>query len=120
VDDGKLASMLGNALGTGTGLAVTLLILWRVLSRMAERWIAALDRIADRVDAHTKVDVEHHQQVKESVVRVEAKVDAAMAWQARDHDREREHTPPDAIPVRHSPPSERRRFRTVPNRKPED
>ena len=98
MDDGKLVSALGSALGTGTGLAVTMLILWRVISRIAERWIAALDRIAASVDG-----------VKEAVIRLDAKVDAALVW--------RERTPVEDlhIPQRRDPISERRRLRTVPS-----
>lgn len=118
MDDGKLIGMLGSALGTGTGLAVVLLILWRLLMRVAERWIAALDRIASSVDNHTKVDLEHHADVKEAVIRLDAKVDAALDW--------RERTPVEPFPAqpqRREPASERRRLRTVPSghrTKPED
>jgi hypothetical protein len=110
MDDGKLVSMLGNALGTGTGLAVTLLILWRVIVKIVERWIAALDRIAVAVSEHTKTDLEHHAAVREAVIRLDAKVDAALDW--------RERTPVEDVPLppqRRDPTSERRRLRTVPS-----
>jgi hypothetical protein len=105
VDDSKLVAMLSNALGTGGGLAVAMLVLWRVLSRMVERWIAALDRISDRVDVHTRTDQEYHAEVKEEIIRLAAKFD----------ERHRERTP-ESIPVQRSgPASERRRLRTVPS-----
>lgn len=110
MDDSKLVSMLGNALGTGTGLAVTLLILWRVISRIAERWISALDRIALAVDIHTKSDLAAHAEVRETVIRLDAKIDAALDW--------RERPPVEDIPSpsqRRDPTSERRRLRTVPS-----
>jgi hypothetical protein len=38
--------------------------------------VSAIDKIGDKLDAHTKTDVEHHGEVKEAIVRVEAKLDA--------------------------------------------
>jgi hypothetical protein len=91
MDEIKLAGILANALGTGAATAAVLIILWRVLSRIAERWIAALDSVTkgmaaldDSVDKslreHTATDLAHHADVKESVVRVEAKLDSALDW----------------------------------------
>jgi hypothetical protein len=42
------------------------------------RMVAALDRVASRLDEHTKTDLEHHAEVKEAVVRMDAKVEAAL------------------------------------------
>lgn len=51
--------------------------------RITDRQVAAIDRIAARVDEHTAKDLAHHADVREAVVRVEAKVDSALAWQDR-------------------------------------
>lgn len=83
MDETKLAAMIGNALGTGAAVAVLLLILWRVLRGIVERWIVTLDRVATEVREHTKADLEHHAEVKTSIVRLETKFDSQRDWIAQ-------------------------------------
>ena len=85
----KLSSAIGNAIGTGAATGVLLLILWKVISKVAERWIASLDGIAKAVNDHTRVDLEHHASVRETVVRLEAKVDSALDHRDRTPTSER-------------------------------
>lgn len=61
--------------------------------RTVDRQVAAIDRIARSVEEHTVKDLAHHAEVKEAVVRLDAKM---SAWSA-----------PVEIPPEHS--SERRR-----------
>lgn len=74
--DETLLKALGSAVGGGVVSGALLLILYKVGARIVERLIAAIDRIATSVDAHTKIDLEHHAEVREAVVRLEAKFDA--------------------------------------------
>lgn len=123
VDELKLSTALGNALGTGTAVAVVLLILWKVLARIVERWITTLDGVSKAVADHTRVDLEHHAEVREAVVRVEAKVDAALDWQQRSPSEtfarvEPESTRATTATDRDRTPSERRRAANLRNRTP--
>ena len=72
--DLKLSTILGQALGGGALAGALLLILYKMSSRIVERLIASIDRIAAKVDDGAKRDAE----VKEAVVRVEAKLDTAI------------------------------------------
>ncbi len=92
MEETKLIQVLGGALGGGALAGALLLIVYRITSRVVERMIAGLDRVAAAVDAHTKVDLEHHAEVRESVIRLEAKFDSARDW--LEHINER--TPTDA------------------------
>lgn len=80
MDEVKIANILGNALGTGAATAVVLIILWKVLAAIAERWIKALDNVTATLTDHTTKDLAHHAEVKEAVVRVDAKLDAALEF----------------------------------------
>lgn len=83
MDETKLIQVLGGALGGGALAGALLLIVYRMTSRVVERMIAALDRVAVEVRDHTKADLEHHAEVKESVVRLEVKFDSARDWMER-------------------------------------
>lgn len=67
---------------TGVGGAIVF-VLFRVLSKIFERMIAAIDRIAARVDEHTAKDLEHHGEVRDAVTRMEAKLDSARLSKVR-------------------------------------
>ena len=67
--------------------------------RAVDRQVATVDRLAASVNDHTAKDLAHHAEVKQSIVRLEAKVDAALDW--------RERTPP--------PPDDSQRRRTNPH-----
>lgn len=95
MDEQKLATMLGNALGTGAAVAVLLLILWRVLRGIAERWIASLDANTAVLREHTARDLDSHRELGDrvsaghtelttTVVRMDAKLDSALNWMDRD------------------------------------
>jgi len=105
----ELVKALGSAVGGGVVSGALLLILYKVGSRIVERLIAAIDRLATNVDNHTAVDLAHHADVREAVVRVEAKVDAVLD--------QRERTPVDPIPIprpRDETPSQRARKHRTP------
>lgn len=51
--------------------------------RVTDRQIAAIDRIAAQVSDHTARDIAAQAEVKEAVVRLEAKVDTVLDWQER-------------------------------------
>lgn len=104
---------------TGVG-GMALFVLYKVLMRVADRFIAALDGITASLKAtdktiadHTEKDLAHHAEVREAVVRLDAKVDSVINW--------REQTPPE-LPRRAGTDSERVRKQSlrVLNRKNED
>lgn len=95
MDENKLISVIGNAVGGGVVAGALILVLWRVFSRIADRFIASFDRFAAALAEHTEKDLEHHATVQSAVVRVEAKVDAALDWHER--------TPVETPPVRSKP-----------------
>ena len=64
---------LGSVGGTGAIVAVLLYILYLVTSRIVERFIAAIDRIATKVDA-----------VDDNVKALDAKVTSALNWRHPD------------------------------------
>jgi hypothetical protein len=73
-------------LATQGGIAVlALLLLGKVVLRVGERMIAAIDKLVAKVDEHTATDIEHHGEVKQAIVRVEGKIDGVLD--------ERERTP---------------------------
>lgn len=73
--DADLIKLIGSG-----GIAAALLALIYIVGM---RMVRALDRVATKVDEHTTTDLSHHADVKESVVRLEGKVDAALDWQER-------------------------------------
>lgn len=85
-------------LGQGGVTAALLFILGKIIWRVADRMITAIDRISAVVAEHTKTDLEHHADVKEVVARMDAKLDATLDWQER--------TPVDGPPKRPSTNSE--------------
>lgn len=134
MDETAIIKALGSAPGGVALAAVLVLVLYKVLSKASDRYIAALDRVAagqgdlkdalkDALKEHTATDLEHHGEVREAVVRLETKVDSALDWRHRSDvfDRvepEREVTP-QSIPIRAPTASEaserrRRRVRTPP------
>lgn len=60
----------------GGGLAMALLSLIYIVGM---KMVAAIDKVGTKLDEHTKTDVEHHGEVKEAIVRVEAKLDERRA-----------------------------------------
>ncbi len=81
----------------GSGVAgVALFILARVVTRVIDRLIAAVDRIAVKVDDHTAADLASHADLREAIVRIDAKMDGA----ANERDRM---TPVEGVPIAHEP-----------------
>ncbi len=76
-------------LGGGGFAAALLYLLYLVGSRM----VAALDRVAIKIDAHTAADLASHAELREAIVRVDAKMDGAA------DQRERAYTPIEGVPV---------------------
>lgn len=87
--DPELLKLVG---GGGTFVALLYLVYL-----VGMRLVAAIDRVGTKVDsmgekfdAHTKIDVAHHNDVSEKIVRVEAKLDGRM-------------TPVQGVPIAFSP-----------------
>jgi len=86
-------------------------------ARLGDRHVAAIDRINATVNDHTTRDIAAQAEVKQAVVRVEAKFDTALGWI------DRERTPVGDVDSLDRPPSEhserrRRRIRTGPEGNP--
>jgi len=82
-------------------------------ARLVERQIQSIDRISQLVDEHTAKDLAAAADVKATIVRVEAKVDAALDWRERFTPVEMQAVDPYAAD---RPPSERRdRIKTAPH-----
>jgi hypothetical protein len=63
-----------------------------VLYRVGLRMIAAIDRLVDKIDAHTTVDVEHHNAVQQEIIGLRSRIDTAL-----------ELTPVEGLPRRTTP-----------------
>ncbi len=104
--DDQVMQALAPVAGGGATAAALLLILYKVGSKVFDRMIAALDRVAVSVNDHTAKDLAHHAEVRERVARLETEVRSALDW--------RDRTTPVEMPAYQSaphqePPSERRR-----------
>jgi hypothetical protein len=64
--------------------------------RMTDRQVAAIDRVSATVSDHTVRDIAAQAEVKEAIVRVEAKVDSALGRRKRSRLR----TGPEGHPAR--------------------
>lgn len=49
-----------------------------VLYRVGLRMIAAIDKLVDKIDAHTKVDIEYHNEVQNELAGLRARIDTAL------------------------------------------
>lgn len=78
-----IVKALSSAPGGVVLAAALVFVLYKVLSKVADRYIAALDRLSTAVTEHTAIDLKHHAEVRESVVRLETKVDSAIDWRDR-------------------------------------
>lgn len=67
---------------TGVG-GLTVFALYRVLIVVGERFIKALDRVAEKIDQHTKEDLASHAELSERVARIEKAIDADLLWRER-------------------------------------
>lgn len=76
----------------GSGIAGGLVMLMgRIVMRVAERMIAAIDRVGVKIDDHTTKDLEHHADVREAVARMETRLDEQADWRERS-------TPVEGVP----------------------
>ena len=79
MDDAGLVKILSNLGGVGAVSGALILILWKVLSRVADRSIAALDRIAVTIDTNATKSYEHHTSVRETMIKIHGDMSAGMA-----------------------------------------
>lgn len=77
MEDQQIIGILGQG---GLGAAL-LYLLWKVGSRI----VAALDKVSDKLDEHTKVDLAHHGKVMEEIAELSGRIEG-IAY-------ERERTP---------------------------
>jgi len=70
-------------IGGGGALVGALYILAKVLFRIGERMIAAIDRIGQKVDDHTKADIAAQTEVKEAIAGFDAKLEEVLAGRQR-------------------------------------
>lgn len=90
--DLDLAHTLGGLGTLGAVVAALLLILYRIFARIIERTIAALDRVAQKVDTLDEREAARHAAVREDLARLDTKV---SEWRRSDRfeRQEREETP---------------------------
>lgn len=70
------------AKGAGLGMIAlaALLILGRVVARIGERMIQAIDKVSTRIDEHSKEDIGAIGDLSERIARLEGKIDIAMEF----------------------------------------
>lgn len=76
-----------------------------ILYRVGLRMIAAIDRLVDKIEAHTKVDVEYHNEVQQELTALRSRIDTAL--ELTPVETPRRATPPRGLPVEagYYPPS---------------
>lgn len=109
-DDASLIRLLGSVGGVGAIVGVLLLVIYRITSRIVERMIAAIDRVATNVATLDEREAARHANVREDLVKLDAKVSSALNWNNRERsDRiDRGENTPTGIP-REPHPHERTR-----------
>lgn len=83
----------------GGGFAGALLYL---LYLVGSRMVAAIDRVASKVDAHTTADIASHADMREAIVRLDEKLETTIGWQERTPVGDpptSPRTPPRGVPV---------------------
>jgi len=90
--DPEIAKLLG-LLGNG-GITAALIAL---IFFVGKSLIASVKEVRDEIKAHTKTDVESHSEVKETVVRLEGKIDAIFDLTPVEH--KRPSTPSRGVPA---------------------
>jgi enoyl-CoA hydratase/carnithine racemase len=71
-------------LGAGGGFTVLLGAFVWLIRTVGLALVAKLGELGAKIDAHTAKDIEHHSEVKEAVIRLEARFDAATRPIARE------------------------------------
>lgn len=79
MDDANILQLLGQA-GIGVG---ALIILARVVFKIGERMIAAIDRVGSKIDEHTKADTEALGALRQDVAVLNGRVEQALDWKER-------------------------------------
>lgn len=69
-----------------------------VLYKVGLRMIAAIDKLIEKIDEHTKVDVEHHNDVQQQLTALGARIDTALELTPVEPGR-RYQTPGRGVPV---------------------
>jgi hypothetical protein len=49
-----------------------------IIYRIGLRMIAAIDKLIDKIDAHTKIDVEYHNEVQQELLGLRTRIDTAL------------------------------------------
>ena len=84
-------------LGTGGIASAVLLILARVVMKVADRMIASIDKIGERIESHSRADLESHGEFGERLSRLEGKLDESLNWTRS--------TPVEEMPARANTPA---------------
>jgi hypothetical protein len=78
-------------LGQGSITVAALIILGRIVYRIGERMIAALDKLIHKLDEHTKADTAAWNEVRTDLAALKENVSLTMAWTGA--------TPPQGTPI---------------------
>jgi hypothetical protein len=79
MDSIELLKLLGQS-----GVAVlALLVLGRIVYRVGERMVVAIDAIRVAVQEHTKIDLEHHGKVAVAIERLDSRIDGILEERER-------------------------------------
>lgn len=70
-------------LGQGGITVVALLVLGRIVFRIGERMVAALDRIGSKLDDHTRADTDAIHGLRQDVAVLSGRVETALSWSDR-------------------------------------
>ena len=76
MDEQKLLGLLGQG---GLG-AVLIAIIWVI----GNRFIAAMDKLVDKIDAHHTKDTEHHAEVEQGLAKLQTRIDVIVERGDRD------------------------------------
>ncbi len=94
-------------LGQGGITLVALIVLGRIVFRIGERMVVALDRIGSKLDDHTRADTDAIHGLRQDVAVLSSRVETAIAWSDRTPvEMAGPQTPPFGVPQ--TPPPLRR------------
>ena len=84
-----------------TGITgVALLVLGRIIYRIGERMIAAIDKVTMKIDEHTKADLVAMSEVREDLATIQIRIDTALdITPIRAQKPPRARTNPEGLPV---------------------
>ena len=84
MDDAAVLKLLGSVGSVGAVVGVLLLVIYRITSRIVERMIAAIDRIAANVTTLDEREAARRAATNEKLVALNEKVTSALDWRDRD------------------------------------